>query len=577
MSHHAAATRRHILQALLASAAGLPALGAQAAEPGRAQRIAACDWVTGIDFTTDEEQQIAEVIDDQLDALRALMAHRPGNALAPAEIFDPRLPDWRPRVPLAATGQGAAPGPIPGNADDIAFASLAGQAAWLRTGALTSLQLTEIYLQRIARLDGTLQSFITVTADQARAQAAERDRELATGTDRGPLHGIPYGLKDLIDAAATPTSWGATPYRDRVADADAHVVRRLRDAGAVLLGKTSCGALAYGDLWYGGQCRNPWNVAEGSSGSSAGSAAAVAAGLCAFAIGTETMGSIISPANRSGATGLRPSFGRVGRSGTMALCWSLDKIGVLARNAQDTALVLAAINGADPADPASIAWPFRPGHLPSLRGMTLGYDPRWFEADGTAALDRDILAAAKDAGMTLVEITLPALPYQALGPIVTVESAAAFETLTIDGLDDALRWQDDAAWPNTWRAARFLPAVSYVQMQRLRRRVMAALADAVAGVDIVAHPNFAGHMLAIANHAGYPSIGIRIGFIDQPARTLFQSYIPPDQRAPDAVLARVPRNISLTGHLFDEARLIAVAAVLERLLGHAQARPPLAS
>ncbi|RME66790.1 MAG: amidase, partial [Alphaproteobacteria bacterium] len=362
---------------------------------------------------------------------------------------------------------------------------------------------------------------------------------------------------------------------DRVAKADAHVVRRLQAAGAVLLGKTSCGALAYGDLWFGGQCRNPWNPAEGASGSSAGSAAAVAAGLAGFAIGTETMGSIISPANRTGAAGLRPTFGRIGRSGTMALCWSLDKIGVLARTADDNARVLAAINGPDAHDPGSIDWPFVPARLDDPRTIRLGYDPAWFDGDDVAAVDRKALEAAKALGMKLVEIRLRALPYAALAPIVAIESAAAFEALTVSGDDDALRWQADAAWPNSWRAARFVPAVSYVQMQRLRRRAMMAIAEAMAGVDALVHPNFAAHLLGIANHSGLPGVALRVGFIEQPARTLFEGYVPPARMPPGAPRARVPRSVSLTGHPFDDARLAAIAAALESALDMWQQRPPL--
>ncbi|GAB4140010.1 MAG: amidase [Sphingomonadales bacterium] len=566
------ASRRRLLQSLLAGAAMLPAVGAEAGPAIGAKKISACDVFTGIDFTRAEERQIANVIDDQLDALRAIIAYDPANALAPAEVFDPRLPGWRPRPAFMPAARPTAPAAMPTSAEDIAFANIADQAAWLRDGTLSSQQLTEIYLRRIAEHDPLLRAFITVTAEAAMADAAEADRELAAGRDRGPLHGLPYGLKDLIDVAGVATSWGAQPYRGRIAEVDAHVVGRLRAAGAVLLGKTSLGALAYGDLWFDGQTRNPWHVAEGSSGSSAGSAAAVVAGLASFAIGTETMGSIISPANRCGASGLRPSFGRVGRGGAMALCWSLDKIGVLARSAADHGAVLAALNGHDISDPASIDLGFAPAaDGADARGLKLGYDPRWFEA--APAIDRQVLDAASDVGLQLVEVALPDLPYQALAPVVAIESAAAFDELTTDNLDDQLRWQADAAWPNTWRAIRFMPAVAYVQMQRLRRQVMQGLATAMTGVDMLVHPNFAADLLLIGNHAGYPAVSLRVGFIEQPARSLFDAYIAPADWAKDAAVAAVPRNVSLTGHLFDEARLLAAASLLERALGAAQARP----
>ncbi|MDB5685341.1 MAG: Amidase, partial [Sphingomonas bacterium] len=320
--------------------------------------IAACDRFAGLDFTAAERQQMLATVDEQLDRLRALRAVRMENELAPAVTFDPRLPGWRlPQGPTQAA-QPPSPPPLPSSPEDIAFAPAWQQAAWIASGRLTSRALVDVYLARIARLAPDLLCFVTVTGDHARAEAAVLDREAAAGRVRGPLHGLPYGLKDLFDTAGVRTTWGAEPYRDRVPTRDAAVVARLRAAGAVLIGKTSCGAIAYGDIWFGGRTRNPWNRAEGSSGSSAGSASAVAAGLCSFAIGTETMGSIVAPSARCGTVGLRPSFGRVPRTRGMALCWSYDKVGAIARSVADAGMVVRAVHGADGSDAGSIDMPF---------------------------------------------------------------------------------------------------------------------------------------------------------------------------------------------------------------------------
>ncbi|MHA6288198.1 amidase, partial [Maricaulis sp. CAU 1757] len=462
-------------------------------------------------------------------------------------------------------GNGEA-GPLPAGETDIAFAPVWKLSAWIANGQLTSRRLTDIYLRRIERHAGLLECFVTVMADQARAEADARDRERLSGQIRGPLHGIPYGLKDIIDAEGVRISWGAMPYRDRVADSDATVTRRLREAGAVLLGKTTNGAIAYGDRWFGGTTRNPWNIQEGSSGSSAGSASATAAGLVGFAIGTETLGSIVSPSNRCGNTGLRPTFGRVSRHGAMALCWSLDKIGPMTRSVDDTAYVLAALNGHDPADPASLDVGFEADLAASPRGMRLGYAPAWFEA-GTDA-DRAALDAARAAGVELVEVELPDLPYDALFAVVEAEAAAAFEELTLSNRDDELVWQDAAAWPNTWRRARFISAVDLINIDRFRRQVMQVMEDAFDNVDAMIGPNFAGALLLITNFTGHPQLAFRSGFNQQATRSLFGS------EGDGEGIHRVPQTTSLWAPLFEEGRLITLGRELEARLGVADQRPP---
>ncbi|MFZ5609778.1 MAG: amidase [Pseudomonadota bacterium] len=569
--------RRSLLKGLGLSAAGIAALPhARASKIVGDADLAACGRVMDLDFNQGERAQSLAIIDDQIEALRRLHAYRPANSLAPAETFDPRLPGFKPRRQVNGARVSRAAPAQPGSDEDIAFAPIAWQHGWLREGKLTSRQLTEIYLERIARYAPGLECFVTVTADLARAQADEADKDLKFGRSKSPLHGIPYGLKDLIDTKDIRTSWGATPYKDRVAEADAPIVARLRDAGAVLLGKTTCGALAYGDIWFGGKTRNPFNREEGSSGSSAGSGAAVAAGLASFAIGTETLGSIVSPANRNGVTGLRPTFGRVARTGAMALCWSLDKIGPMCRTAMDTALVLAALNGADEGDPAAIDMPFTYDVALPVKGLKVGYDPAWFAGEEVAATDHAMLAAARAAGLDLVEVALPDLAYGDMRAIVEVEAAAAFEELSLTDRDDMLVWQDDHAWPNIFRTIHYFPAVSMVQMGRLRRQAMAAMARLMHDVDAIIHPNYAANLLLIGNMTGYPTLALRAGFIDQPTRTGFASYIKPADIPAGATLHRVPRAGSLTGHLFDEGRLIAIGAAIERELDVWHERPKLA-
>ncbi len=363
-----------------------------------------------------------------------------------------------------------------------------------------------------------MRAFATVTPDIARAQAAEMDALTRDCITRGPLHGIPYGLKDLFDTAGVTTGWGAEPYADRVPATDAAIPQRLRAAGAVLLGKTTLGALAYGDLWYGGRTRNPWNPEEGSSGSSAGSASATAAGLCAFAIGTETLGSITSPSQRCGTTGLRPTFGRVSRAGAMPLCWSLDKVGPIARSVADCGTVLSVLNGADPADRGSIAAPFHWNATRPLDGLRLGHVAEAFEAGSDG--ERAALEVARTLGLETVPVALPPLPYGALLDILYAEAAAAFEELTLSGRDDALTWQDADAWPNAFRRARFLSAVDLVQLDRLRTRVMEAVAGLFDDADVLIGP-FGGDMLVATNFTGHPCLHLRAGFEtarDAPAR-----------------------------------------------------------
>jgi len=561
------ATRRGVVGLLAAGATGAAFMPARAQETVTPTTLSCAEPLFNVSYTDAEREQMARGIDAWVARLEALRAVEKPNSLAPALTFDPRLPgvSYRPQDSRVSGAPGQA-GPLPGTVEDIAFAPAWKQAVWMREGALSSAELTEIYLARIAAFATRLHCFVTITAERAREHAALMDAERRAGRVRGPLHGLPYALKDLVDVAGLPATWGAAPYADRVATATASAAQKLEAAGCVLLGKTSVGALAYGDIWFGGVSRNPFNLEEGSSGSSAGSASATAAGLCSFSIGTETLGSIVSPSHRCGTAGLRPSFGRVARDGAMALCWSLDKIGPIARNVADTAYVLAALNGADPADPASFDHGLEIDFRGEVRGLRLGVNEAWIEAGSPG--DRAAVAAARDLGVTLVPFELDALPLNALTIQLESEAAAAFERLTLDEIDDQLQWQDDAAWPNTFRRARFASAVDLVNAGRVRRRAMEMMHDRFAGVDAVLGPNFAGGMLLLTNFTGQPQLAFRSGFADTPARTLFGQPVDPD-----GPLYRTPMATSLWAPLFEEGRLIALGHALERELGVAQERP----
>jgi len=516
--------------------------------------IAAAERLAGIAFTEAERETIAATIGEQIALLeaRAAAGDLP-NDLAPAMVFH-ALPPGRGLDRATPDGDPASlverDAPPPGDDDDIAFAPVTRLATWLRRGELTSERLTRIHLDRIALFGPSLECMITVTADRALDQARAADAAFRAGRDLGPLHGITYGAKDIIDVAGLPATWGAEPFKDRVATTTATVIEKLDAAGAVMLGKTAVGALAYGDIWFAGRCRNPWNPAQGSSGSSAGSASGVAAGLMAFALGTETYGSIISPCLRCGATGVRPTFGRVSRHGAMSLCWSLDKIGPICRRVSDTAMVLAAIDGLDPRDASSVAAPLNCSPDRDVAGLRIGWNPAWYER--ASASDRAALDHLRAAGCTLVEVDLPELPYDAMLITLYAEAAAAFESLTRSGDDDRLVWQSPQAWPNTFRRSWFIPAIEAVQADRVRRQAMDAMATIMADVDALAAPPFAANLLLITNATGHP--------------TLVQ---------PTSVARNRPQGFTLIGRLFDEGTLVRLGRLLESAFGVSERRPPL--
>ena len=416
----------------------------------------------------------------------------------------------------------------PDRLEDIAFWPLTQLAELIRTRQVTALELTDLYLDRLKRYNPALNCVACLTEDLAYQQARRADDEIARGLYRGPLHGMPWGAKDLLAAKGYPTGWGAAPYQDQLIDLDAAVVGRLEEAGAVLIAKLTLGELANGDVWHGGMTRNPWDTEEGSSGSSAGSGAAVAAGLVAFAIGTETMGSIVSPSNRCGVTGLRPTFGRVSRHGAMALSWSMDKIGPMCRAVEDCALVFSAIYGPDGHDATVTPHPFTWDPALDPHSLRIGYVAGAFEADETDPSDEDETQAAyardslinsaraldvmRDLGFQLTPIELPQTDTSALYLILIAEAAAAFDAITRDGRVSTLAGQGEHNWPNIFRAARFIPAVEYINANRIRAQLMRDMAAVMRDIDVFIVPSFRGDAMQITNFTGHPTVVVPNGF-----------------------------------------------------------------
>jgi Asp-tRNA(Asn)/Glu-tRNA(Gln) amidotransferase A subunit family amidase len=493
---------------------------------------------------------------------------------------------WNPSLPSASSNKQAVSSrnkfvrsanqhvPLPANDDDLAFASIAQLSRWIESRQITSERLTNIYLDRLARFDPKLHCVITLTRDHALAQARSADAEIAAGHYRGPLHGIPWGAKDLLDTANIPTTYGAEPYRNRIPTLDSTVVQRLNDAGAVLVAKLSMGALALNDVWFGGQTKNPWLLEEGSSGSSAGPGSATAAGLVAFAIGSETGGSIVSPSMRCGVTGLRPTYGRVPRTGAMTLCWSLDKLGPMTRSVEDTMLVLDAISGPDPGDVASVPSGLAFQANADVKGLRVGYFPPWMNADPATDVDRAALDTVKKLGMTPVAVSIPDWPYDSLELILFAEAAAAFEELTLSHGVDELKAQVPDAWPNVFRQSRFLSAVDFVQADRFRRKVAQEMARVFSEVDLLLVPSLRDEMLVITNFTGHPSLTLRAGFVEVAEA---RSDWAPDPQHPLPRFSpprRVPHGVTLIGRLFDEGTLTEAGMALEVAFGVAAERAP---
>jgi len=463
---------------------------------------------------------------------------------------------------------------LPKSDEAIAFSPVTHLSRWMETKQITSERLTKIYLGRLERFNPKLLCVITLTKELALQQARQADAEIAAGKYRGPLHGIPWGGKDLLDTAGIPTTYGAEPFRNRVPKEDAAVVKRLHEAGAVLVAKLSLGALALNDIWFGGQTVNPWLPEEGSSGSSAGPGAATAAGLVGFSIGSETGGSIVSPSMRCGITGLRPTYGRVPRTGAMTLCWSLDKLGPMTRSVEDALLVLQTISGPDAGDLQSVPSKLDFDAEASMKGLRVGYFPKWMKESPATDVDRAALETVAKLGMVPVEVSIPDWPYDSLNLILFAEGAAAFEELTLSGQVDQLKVQTYDAWPNLFRQSRFLSAVDFVQTDRMRRRVAEEMARVFSQVDLLLVPSLRDEMLTITNFTGHPSLTMRAGFVNvSEARTDWA----PDPSRPLPKFSpprRVPHGITLIGRLFDEGTLGSAGLALERAFNVVGENPP---
>jgi Asp-tRNA(Asn)/Glu-tRNA(Gln) amidotransferase A subunit family amidase len=520
------------------------------------ETIREAEAVAGVAFTPEQRTMLLQGVRSNRSRYSEVRAVAVPNGIPPALHFDPRLPG-RPDPAGEVRAEPAVPArlPDPGDPGALSFGSIGELGALLRTGGVTSVALTRLALERLERHGPALECVVTLLPERALAAAERADAEFASGLDRGPLHGIPWGAKDLLSVAGAPTTWGAVPYRDQAFDEDATVVQRLDQAGAVLVAKLTLGALAQGDVWFGGRTRNPWNLEQGSSGSSAGSAAAVAAGLVPFAIGSETLGSIVSPASRCGVTGLRPTFGTVSRHGAMALSWSMDKLGPLVRYAEDAALVHAAIAGPDGLDPTVCDAGFRwEGGRPGLAGLRIGYLPEAFEGDSEdRVLDRAALAALRDLGADPVPVAIPSeLPLNALRTILTAEAAAAFDELTTSGRDALLVGQGPGAWPNTFRVARFIPAVEYIQANRVRTLLMHQMERALETVDVLFAPSFASNLLLATNLTGHPAVVVPSGFRGD----------------------GTPTSVTFLGTLFGDAEALRAANAWQQATGHHLGRPP---
>ncbi len=505
------------------------------------QVLERAEQLAGVNFTPEERDLMRESVGGHLENLRKIEALSIGNEVPPAFRF----------LPAGHVDQGLGETPkshetLKASTDaeaDLDFASVATLGAHLRAGRTSSVELTRHFLERLEHLNEQLHCVITFTPERAMAQAKQADDELARGKDRGPLHGIPWGVKDLFAVEGYRTTWGAAPFRDQMLATDAQIVRNLDAAGAVLVAKTAVGALAWGDVWFDQMTRNPWNLEQGSSGSSAGSASAVAAGALPFAIGTETLGSLVSPSTRCGVTTIRPTFGRVSRAGGMALSWTMDKVGPITRTVEDAAMVLDAIHGADAGDPDTVSVPLRWYEPKDLGPMRLGYVASAFDEErDQKGIDDDTLNVLRSAGLKLEPVTVPEFPVWDAMVILEVEAAAAFDELTRSNRDDELVRQVAQAWPNVFRAAQLVPAVQYVQAQRARTLLMQRYAEMFREFDAFVTPSFGANVLGATNLTGHPAVVVPNGF------------------AADGG----PTSISFIGGLYEEGKAAAMALAFQR-------------
>jgi len=468
-----------------------------------------------LSFTPAERDSLLQGLRDYQRSIQTLHQYNLQNHIPMSLWFDP-VPSGFKKETLQKPIDWGLPKEVklPVNKEELVFYPVYKLAVLIKSKKITSTELTQLYLNRIKKYGDTLQCVVSILEDRALVQARKADEEIAKGKYRGPLHGIPYGIKDLLAVDGTKTTWGAEPYVDQKINTTATVVKKLDEAGAILLVKLSMGALALGDIWYGGVTKNPWNLKQGSSGSSAGSASATVAGLVGFSIGTETLGSIVSPSTRCGASGLRPSYGTVSRYGAMALSWSMDKIGPICRSAFDAALVFDAIHGEDAMDKSATASVFNYAAKTDIKKLKVGYLKTLFDASYPGKEnDQKSLEVIKSLGVELIELELPsAIPVAAIRLMLTAEAAAAFDDLTRSNRDSLLSNQLRWAWPNTFRTARFIPAVEYINASRLRQQLIEAYHQATNDFDVIISPSFGGAQLLTTNLTGHPCVVVPNGF-----------------------------------------------------------------
>ncbi len=559
------------------------------------ETIAAAEEIAGLAFTDDERAVMVRNLNSAKQSIAALHQIKLDNSIAPVLVFDPvppgvtlpakpKAPAVREKVPMMAR---------PGSLEELAFLTVGQLSALVRTRKVKPSELTEMYLDRMKRYDPQLHCVISLTEERARTQARAADAEISRGKYRGPLHGIPWGAKDLLAARGYKTTWGAGPYKEQTIDTDATVVKRLDDAGAILIAKLTMGELAQGDVWFNGVTRNPWWPEQGSSGSSAGPGSATAAGLVGFAIGTETLGSISSPSTRNGVTGLRPTFGRVPRTGAMALSWSMDKIGPMCRAAEDCALVLAAIHGPDGFDLAVRERAFNWNAEVRPAALRIGYVKSAFDQPErdpanpqralhpTKAQDDAALEVLRRLGATLIPVELPqAQPSTSL--ILQPEAGAAFEDLVLSGRVKEMVQQNAGAWPNTFRAAQFVPAVDYINANRARLLLMQQWWELFNNLDVIVTPTGAAGQLQMTNLTGNPAVIIPNGFREAPPLGPGTAAVPPapadtgrrDQPESPAPRPQTPVSLTFLGPLYEEEKPLGLAHVYQKATDFHRKRPP---
>jgi len=536
------------------------ASGADAVAEITVETIKAAEQLAGLSFTNEERELMLDGLQRSVADYEAIRAHALPNHVPPSLVFDPQLsgqsaPVLAAKIPAEWTPDVTT---RPESDEELAFLSVPVLSGLLRSRQVTALELTQLYLARLRQYDPVLQCVVTLTEERALRQARTADEELEAGRWRGPLHGIPWGAKDLLNVEGYPTTWGAEPFRNQRLAPDAEVVRRLDAAGAILVAKLTLGALAMGDVWFGGRTNNPWNLERGSSGSSAGPGAAVAAGLVGFAIGSETLGSIVSPSTRNGVTGHRPTFGRVPRTGAMALSWSMDKLGPMCRSAAGCALVFDAIHGHDPAEPGSVTTSFQWPVSRAVENIRMGYLDGAFEK----AHDAAVLEVLRGSGLTIEPVSFPDIDPSPLILMLRVEAAAAFDQLTRSDEDDRLVRQDGGAWPNSFRRARFIPAVEYVNASRVRTLLMREMRAVFEDVDVVIMPSFGNPGLSMSNLTGHPSV------------TMPHHFAVVDN-APAGSGRRNPASITFLGGLYRDDAVLAAADRYQQLTDFHRRRPPI--